>query len=717
MTIEHLNGPASEPVDGPRRVGRRTLLYAAAAGAGAVALAGCAGGDDPEKSSGSDASQEGKGSHRDPLPKPKKFSEAPQLKKLVKEGKLPPVEERLPTNPYVVPHRWIKEGKYGGSISTLVRGADDGGNRNWFYGSSLLRFVNDGLDVVGGLVETWDNNADTSEWTFKFREGLKWSDGEPLTVDDVLFWWEDMVLNPDHEDIPPDECRSGTGKVAELVKDDDRTFRLVFDAPAPLTAERMATWINGSAGGGPKWIVPKHFAQQFHPKYNPEIGDDWAVPDGLFGTKVTLAKNPDCPTTMGWKVSSYKEGRQTIWERNPYYWVVTPGGDQLPYVDQITWNVNPEPKVGKVDVYQGKVDFLSGKDYDLGLADIADLDASAEEAGLERILWDSGSGSGSLLMFNLDYPEEKYREVFRDKRFRQAISHAVDRKRIQKAVYFKTGYPTTGTLSPKAMEYVVNDEGKKVFEQWRDAHVEFDLDKAARLLDEVGLEVGKDGLRTFPDGSEFRLVISFPADTLSEDRQKNTMVVESLAEIGVKAVQDPVAPDSFGEQWDTGRLAVRGNWEVGDGPNHLLYPQWLVPIENTRFVPLQGRWYALLGTDDAKRGIDENDPWKSKPPRVEPEPDSPIRKLQKLYDQTKTEPEEMKRTKLVWDMIQVHIEEGPFFIGTVANFPAVYVKKKTLRNVPTRENLAQGGMAYPHIHPTPGVYDPEAFFWQDPENH
>ena len=700
-------------------VARRTLLYGSAAVAGAVMLGACAGGDDgggSDAAGGSNAAK-GKGSAKQPLPTPKKFSESPDLAKLVDSGDLPPVEERLPEVPYVVPHKWVERGKYGGSVATMARESDNADGINWFYGSSPMRFLNDGLDVVGGLVETWDQNNDTSEWTLHFRKGLKWSDGEPFTVDDVLFWWEDMLLNPDHEEVPPDECRSGKGTLAKFQKVDDHTLKLIFDAPAPLTAERLATWANGHPDKGPRWAVPKHYAKQFHPKYNKEIGKDWAVPDGLFATKTNLIKNPEFPTLNGWKVARYQEGRQVVWERNPYYYVVSPDGDQLPYLDQILWKVNPETKVGKVEVFQGKVDLQYGQYYDIDLSDVEEIDNNADNAGIERLLIDGGSGTGSLLMFNLDHRDPKYREIFNEPKFRQAVSHAINRKRIQQAVYYKTGYPSTGTLSPKAMEYVINDQGKKVFEQWRDAYVAYDPDKSKKLLDEAGLKENGDGVRTFPDGSEFRLVFNFPANTTDEHKQKNNLVKQDLEAVGLTVVLDPINPDGYGDQWETGKLDVRAEWEVGDGPNHLLYAQWIAACDRQRYVPLRGRWYELRGTKEADRGINQNDPWKSSPPRMKPEAGSAIQQLQQLYDQTKVESEEMNRVKLVWDMIKIHIEHGPFFIGTVANTPRVVVKKTDLKNVPHRENLAQGGMANPHIHPTPGVYDPEIFYWENPDDH
>ena len=77
----------------------------------------------------------------------------------------------------------------------------------------------------------------------------------------------------------------------------------------------------------------------------------------------------------------------------------------------------------------------------------------------------------------------------------------------------------------------------------------------------------------------------------------------------------------------------------------------------------------------------------------------------------------MKRHKLVWDMIKIHVEHGPFVQGNVANFPRPFVVKQGLTNVPKKEDLALGGFTDPWIHPTPAVYDPETWFWDNPDAH
>ena len=102
---------------------------------------------------------------------------------------------------------------------------------------------------------------------------------------------------------------------------------------------------------------------------------------------------------------------------------------------------------------------------------------------------------------------------------------------------------------------------------------------------------------------------------------------------------------------------------------------------------------------------------------MQPEQGGPIARLWELYDRSRSEPDETKRHQLVWEIVKVHVSEGPFLMGVVANYPQPVVIKKDLRNVPRRDNLAQGGFVNPWIHPTPAVYDPECFFWGSPDDH
>jgi len=125
-------------------------------------------------------------------------------------------------------------------------------------------------------------------------------------------------------------------------------------------------------------------------------------------------------------------------------------------------------------------------------------------------------------------------------------------------------------------------------------------------------------------------------------------------------------------------------------------------MEPTRWAPLHGNWYLVKGT--TREGAEaDKDPYERTPPRVAPEPGSSIARLWDLYDQTKVEPDVNKRNKLVWDMMKIHVEDGPFFSGVAANTPRIVLVKQGLNNVPKRDDLALGGLVNPWIHPTPAV--------------
>jgi len=122
-------------------------------------------------------------------------------------------------------------------------------------------------------------------------------------------------------------------------------------------------------------------------------------------------------------------------------------------------------------------------------------------------------GTASIFFLSQDYYDKKYRELFKKKEFRQALSLAFDRATAKKAIYFQTGEPTTGTLSPKAAEYLVNDEGKAAYASWRDSYVKFDVAKAKSLLEGLGLkDADNNGFVEFADGSKLQLRIDRQAD-------------------------------------------------------------------------------------------------------------------------------------------------------------------------------------------------------------
>ena len=253
MTRKSATGVTRTPAGGPSPllsagIGRRQVLAGAGLGAGALALAACGGGGADEGDTGA-AQSTAKGSATSPLTAPSSLTEAPMLAELVKAGELPKLEDRLPENPYVIPHNWVERGKYGGTMKLQV--AASSGDQaapiaEYFYGYSILRLLNDGNTIGPGLAEKWEANADASEWTFQFRKGLKWSDGEPWSTADIMFWWNDMAnLEGAPSTGVPDDCKSGKGTPMKLEAVDDLTLKVSFDAPTALFPAKLASYVNG----------------------------------------------------------------------------------------------------------------------------------------------------------------------------------------------------------------------------------------------------------------------------------------------------------------------------------------------------------------------------------------------------------------------------------------------------------------------------------------
>jgi len=199
----------------------------------------------------------------------KKYNEAPMLANLVKAGKLPPVEQRLPVASDIYVVKPVEEvGQYGGTLRTV----DTDPGMGWWNMTNevepLVRWKPDLTGYQPGLAKSWTYSGDGKSCTIFLRKGVKWSDGQPFTADDIMFWWEDLILNKDYPENPP-RWAWLKGKLMTVKKINDYAVQFIFPAPNYIfhAAIAQGNWENVG------YLTPKHYLKQFHPKYNPAVKD------------------------------------------------------------------------------------------------------------------------------------------------------------------------------------------------------------------------------------------------------------------------------------------------------------------------------------------------------------------------------------------------------------------------------------------------------------
>ena len=515
------------------------------------------------------------------------YNEAPMLAEKVAQGLLPPVEERLPENPLVIePYHSI--GKYGGTWVRFSTSPEFAFVRLAFYGHSPLRWIDDGevLGVQPGWAESWESNEDATEWILHIRKGIKWSDGHPFTSEDFMFWWNDMVHNPDMSDNVTDMFISGN-EVVKVTAPDEYTLKFNYAAPAPLFPQYIA--MRNKAGHGERWIVPAHYLKQFHPDYSDYKDFE------IFEEKMEWWTNPEMPVLSEWMPVEYHVANKLILERNPYFYAVDPEGNQLPYIDRIEVYLVEDPEVVKLKLLNGE-GHMQVRPY-IDLSDLSMFMRGRGTGDYQVYLWDSGSGTGPMFYWNWNHPDDAKRELYRTPEFRRAMSLALNRERMQKMLYFGMGTLTTGTFSPKAAEYHRTEEGQKIYEQWRTSYLDYNPEEAKRLLDSIGVvDVNGDGWREMPNGAPLVLRIDFDANASRTDVQTNEMAEADWEAIGLNVILNPVDGAQLSVMDSTATFDIRDSWEVGNGTDHFTFAAWLVPIDVSRWAPLNGGWYSVKGT-------------------------------------------------------------------------------------------------------------------------
>ena len=559
-------------------ISRRRFIHLSALATAGTVMAACApGGAEAEPSA--DEAMPAADTAADMPPS----MESPMLAEMVQNGTLPPLEERLPTNPLVV-EPWEEPGKYGGSWNMVVRNTPHSHVYELLQYEPMLRFSMGGADLLPNVADSWEVDDQAQNFTFHVREGIRWSDGEPLTADDVVFWFEDIVGNTDLFPGFPSWLTAG-GQRPTLEKVDDYTVRFTFPTPAPFFERQMGHPFRES-------FRPRHFLQQFHADYADEGELAEKVDDSGFENWIELFldqesrdTSTDLPVVFPWDLEQQGEDGNT-YLRNAYYWKTDPDGNQLPYIDRVTTDVVRELSVAQLKAASGEAELQT---FAVGQfpRDTMVLKQSQEQGDYHVIDAPISESNVFILTLNLTHPDPVLREIFLDRRFRIAMSHAIDREEIRSLIYLD---------QPKEIrQNVALPVSPHYHEGAAKAFVTYEPDTANALLDEMGLtERDGNGFRLRPDGEPISIAL--------EVRARRDDFVDALElisgwwrDVGISASVKPEDDSLFTTRRRANEQDAMADF-AGPGFLPVMNPTRQIPVRaDCSWGPLWGQWYATGG--------------------------------------------------------------------------------------------------------------------------
>ncbi len=561
--------------------------------------------------------------------------EAPMLAEQVKAGKLSPLAERIPKKPMVV-KPLQGPGVYGGMLQRAQIDRNFSSNQYMTWASLVEWTPTTPPEPGPGLAESWEIEDGGKAYVFHLRDGLKWSDGEPFTTDDLMFVYENVYTNPEHYPVFPTWLTAG-GKPAKFVQVDKQTIRFEFAAPHGLLLKYLC--FMGASGD---LLHPRHYLKQFHPRFVDKtklaaLLKEYKVAtwQDLYGNRRSIWLNPDYPVLGPWRVTKpiSGSGNTATVERNPYYWKVDPDGRQLPYIDGAVFTVLPGETLG-LRASNGQLDLAA---WDIQSA-VIPLLIENEEAKPYKVLRWTPDGMFSAVNLNQSHPDPVLRRLFQNVEFRAGLSHAINRQEMNDALLAGQGIMTHPCAQPED-PYFVKGMGERF--------TEFDLDKANEYLDSAGLtRRGSDGRRLRPDGRPLKLIATtFEVGVGVAMVDVLEYVRRYWAKVGITMSIKNISNTLWYQQIPQGNYDIAGYppagylWDIDS--------LWYVPTSGlTYWAPKYGNWY---GDPKGKFSM---------------KPEGEIRQLQVLYDELKQTADDQARLQIGQEVLKLH-DKNVWIIGTV----------------------------------------------------
>ena len=384
----------------------------------------------------------------------------------------------------------------------------------------MLKFAAEDLSPAPSLATGCEPNGDSTEWTCTLREGLRWSDGSPLTSRDIAFTYRFVIDNkiPQYKSYFPSDPTFETP--------DDRT--LIWKAEEPTFAPDMPPWV---------YIVPEAV---------------WAPYDGRELREIRGVQNTPSIGSGPFVLTEWAPGQGWTMERNPYYW-----GEE-PQLDRIEYRLYSNQEAMIQALRNGEIDFADGIKPSL-IESVEGIDG----VSVQRVVSDWWLN----LAFNFggQGPDADALPALHDITLRHAIAMAIDKQAIAEKVYRGTATPGDTIIRPASAFWHLDIPA--------DEEIPFDPAAANVMLDEAGYaDTDGDGIREDPEtGEPLELLVPASQDTTGAV-ESGELIVGYLAAIGVRVDLRPVSDAKMGDYWGTGNFdAYIWYWSGDPDPNYQLF--------------------------------------------------------------------------------------------------------------------------------------------------
>ena len=498
------------------------------------------------------------------------------LAERVASGVLPPVAERLPAEPLIVE---VAEeiGSYGGEMVDTTLGQRLAEFRHFGY-EPLVRWSVDGSEVVPNVAKSWEVSDDASEYTFHLREGMKWSDGEDFTADDIVFWWTQVENNTDIQSEPRGMFMVD-GERASVEKLDDHTVRFAWSKPNGLFLENLST-----SYGVRVVQFAEHYHRQFIKSLNPDgvaemmatAGVDdyqqwWRATVGSYGQQSEYA-NPERPFVQAWVPAgeeSFLGKERFSFHRNPFYFKVDTDCNQLPYIDTRTWVLVQNEEVQLAKSLAGEIDISR-----VSISTPANRGVffqNKDDGDYRFIAANSADMNVASFSFPFVYPSDPTKaEIYRDRNFRIGLSHAINRPELIEVIFLGQG---------SAMQIGPRPDSPLYDETLATQYTDYDVDLANAHLDKILPEKDGDGFRLRPDnGERFTVVVDVNNEFKSDWGDMMELIEGYWEAVGVDTVLNVISDAvSTARRTDPERDIFLWLAENGSGRLPLLAPGEIMP--------------------------------------------------------------------------------------------------------------------------------------------